>query len=884
MITIHPRSYYIGTSVERAALTLPADAQGAHFLDTDLGSEFFWDGTDWVEHAGGAGASTFLDLLDTPDSYADAGLFLARVNAAEDALEFSTDLPDHVHSADEGQGGILEHGGLDGLDDHDHPLYIPITGVSRLRAGVVTVYADPDDAFVAADTAGDVVLVPPGTWVLSTGHTLAAGVSMFGLGPAEACILSANLSGESYVIDLATGAGVVQNVKIVATMTRSNNGILAGLSLGPGTTARNVISIVTASGSTYTIYGAGICTNGNVWVIGCKAYVYMSGSTIEGYAYYHFGGYIFHSYGYAEKTSGASAVVAGLYMISSTTAYTFESTFEAGGSIGLRYGIYAAYGTNYVFVAFASGATYDLCILFPATLVIYSLKYNTLNNAGTLSQYGGDRAGTNRADTISGLWTFDRGAATAPFAIARADAPTVTNLDADKLDTYHAVDFAKLADLRTMLFTQAQGLLLYGPNSDIWKIGSAYYWMDSRKHPATLTGALHFAPGRWVGTRALVVEESTVNYCPYSSFKTWGGGVPTGWSVYRTPTLTQETVFTIHGKYSVKIEANLVGDAEGVEQTISGLTPGTSYRVSVWAYRVSGPGAVVLFVADSDFSNAVYVDCASYGRWERLEVSKTCAADGKIRILLYAALSGGINGVGIFDAVQVEAKSYATSFACHDMGTGYSGAENSTSTRAATEVNLDAFVARVSSNNEFSIRVVAQAPFASTAVWSTDSIPVLFCTKGTDSSNHVFIAYLCASDYLAVYINGDYWLAAGVTFAQGDWLDIVVTLDFTNDSYKLYLNGVLLDTDTQALTPPVITDMNIGTYTTGAYWWDGPIAEVALFDRVLTAAEIGGLAALQRPLIDAGATHKAALDNAYYFDLTNAAINIRTEAGLLKIT
>jgi hypothetical protein len=436
--------------VERAALTLPADAMGAHFLDTDLGSEFFWDGTAWVEHAGGGGASTFLDLLDTPDSYADAGLFLARVNAAEDALEFSTDLPDHVHSADEGQGGILDHGALDGLDDHDHPLYIPIGGVSRLRAGVVTVYADPDNAFAAADTAGDVVLVPPGTWVLSSGHSLAAGVSLFGLGPAEACILSANLSDESYVIDLATGAGVVQNVKIVATMTRNNNGILTGLSLGPGTTARNVISIVTASGSTYTIYGAGICTNGNVWVIGCKAYLYISGSTIEGYAYYHFGGYIFHSYGYAEKTSGDSAVVAGLYMITSTTAYTFESTFEAGGAIGSRYGIYAAYGTNYVFVSFASGATYDLVILYPATLVIYSLKYNTLNNAGTLSQYGGDRAGTNRADTILGLWTFDRGAATAPFAIARADAPTVTNLDADKLDAYEASAFPRKAEAATI--------------------------------------------------------------------------------------------------------------------------------------------------------------------------------------------------------------------------------------------------------------------------------------------------------------------------------------------------------------------------------------------------------------------------------------------------
>jgi hypothetical protein len=63
---------------------------------------------------------------------------------------------------------------------------------------------------------------------------------------------------------------------------------------------------------------------------------------------------------------------------------------------------------------------------------------------------GGDRAGTDRADTISGLWTFDRGAATAPFAVAQATAPTVTNLDADKLDTYEASAFPRKAENATI--------------------------------------------------------------------------------------------------------------------------------------------------------------------------------------------------------------------------------------------------------------------------------------------------------------------------------------------------------------------------------------------------------------------------------------------------
>lgn len=446
MITIHPRSYYIGTSAERAALTLPADAMGAHFFDTDLASEFFWDGTAWVEHAGGGGASTFLDLLDTPGSYAGAGLYLARVNAGEDALEFSTDLPDHDHSAVDGQGGVLDHGGLDGLVGHDHPLYIPITGVSRLRAGVVTVYTDPDDAFTAADTAGDVVLVPPGTWTLTIGHTLPAGVSLFGLGPAEACILSANLSGYDSVVTLSTGAGVVQNVKIVATLTRSDNGVLAGLTLNSGTTARSVYVHITATSSAATVYGVGIYMITGAWAINCRAYAYVSG-TLKAYAFFHYGGYILYCYGYAEKTADAAALVCGLFLGSSTTTYSFQSFFEAGGSIGLRYGIYVtALATNYAYQCFAVGATADLQVDYLATLVLNGCKYNTVINLGTISQMGGDRAGTARADTISGLWTFDRGAATAPLAIAQADAPTVTNLDADKLDTYEASAFPRKAE------------------------------------------------------------------------------------------------------------------------------------------------------------------------------------------------------------------------------------------------------------------------------------------------------------------------------------------------------------------------------------------------------------------------------------------------------
>jgi hypothetical protein len=58
---------------------------------------------------------------------------------------------------------------------------------------------------------------------------------------------------------------------------------------------------------------------------------------------------------------------------------------------------------------------------------------STLTTSVSGSGGGGGTQGGS-AYTQSGLLTFDRGAGIAPFAVARTDAATVTNLDADKLD------------------------------------------------------------------------------------------------------------------------------------------------------------------------------------------------------------------------------------------------------------------------------------------------------------------------------------------------------------------------------------------------------------------------------------------------------------------
>jgi hypothetical protein len=95
---------------------------------------------------------------------------------------------------------------------------------------------------------------------------------------------------------------------------------------------------------------------------------------------------------------------------------------------------------------------------------------------------------------------------------------------------------------------------------------------------------------------------------------------------------------------------------------------------------------------------------------------------------------------------------------------------------------------------------------------------------------------------------------AAETFKAGDWKYIVITLDFASNLYRLFLDGVLENSNAAALAAPTLTDWCVGSIYDGTLYQAGFVFdEFAVFDRVLTAAEIAAMYALQRPLIDEGA-------------------------------
>ena len=354
----------------------------------------------------------------------------------------------------------------------------------------------------------------------------------------------------------------------------------------------------------------------------------------------------------------------------------------------------------------------------------------------------------------------------------------------------------------------------------------------------------------WLGTRGLMVEEATTNLITNPSIET----ATTGWlPSIGTETITRDGSYSVFGDYALKVVTAIAGAGEaGTYRTVTAETvASTEYTLSVW---LRGAGTVRLWVYDAGGGNQYSGNITLTSVWTRHALTSTFGV-GAARYIGVLNLNTDTEAITFYaDGAQLEAKAYATTYADGDQGYDYAwtGAEHaSTSTRAATEINLDAHVGLITGNNTWSVRIVARAPYDDDDSWSGNA-PQLFVIRGADNNNYVYIDYDALSDEFELYINGTARVSGASSFSAGDWLDIVATLDFTNDSYVLYVNGQAIGTDTTSLSAPTVTQMNVGTWYDGTYHWGGAIAELVLFDSVLTAPQVSQLFELQQALVDTG--------------------------------
>lgn len=358
---------------------------------------------------------------------------------------------------------------------------------------------------------------------------------------------------------------------------------------------------------------------------------------------------------------------------------------------------------------------------------------------------------------------------------------------------------------------------------------------DTTTIEGDITGGFTIADGRESRQRALILDTAATNRVTNPSIEI----DTTSWTSSGLASMAQSNEEYKFGYYSLKCLANNANDHAWINAT--GFGAAATVTVTAWVLTTSSsvrlrvdsrPGAVT-----SGTDNAT-----GSGEWERLEVEITLDAGETIARVQVQDLRGSGYDAYYVDGVQAEETDYPTTYFDGSSGPGFawSGAEHvSISTRTACEFNLDDHADDFQAKDQLSVRLVVQAPVDAAGDFQT-GFPILFEFYDATTTDIIYIAFNEGTNGWVVHIQGTTLLTSGAqTFSAGDWIEIVMTVDFAADDYRLYLDGALSDSDATAKdTPTVFSEWNIGTAFNSANDGGFAFAEVDVYDRVLTAAEI----------------------------------------------
>ncbi|RLC69435.1 MAG: hypothetical protein DRI81_20470, partial [Chloroflexi bacterium] len=144
--------------------------------------------------------------------------------------------------------------------------------------------------------------------------------------------------------------------------------------------------------------------------------------------------------------------------------------------------------------------------------------------------------------------------------------------------------------------------------------------------------------------------------------------------------------------------------------------------------------------------------------------------------------------------------------------------------------------------NVVTIRIVAQMPYDHDSGDWPNTHNYLCDARYTSDDYRIGLYYDTADDKFKVFINGaDRLESAAQTFDAGDWCEIVVVLNFDDDNYVLYIDGLEVDTDSTSLTVPYAINWKIGTDYNGSNGGDFVIQEYQIFFVELSAAAVSGI-------------------------------------------
>jgi Tfp pilus assembly protein PilF len=384
--------------------------------------------------------------------------------------------------------------------------------------------------------------------------------------------------------------------------------------------------------------------------------------------------------------------------------------------------------------------------------------------------------------------------------------------------------------------------------------GDETYAVAKTGQAVKIEGAVHLVDGPRAGSQALVVEEGTSNECQNPTFETDANH----WSSASLGSVARTTQDARYGDASLQCFS---GEGQSYMQgSYSGGVPAfdtsVDYVVSAW-YKLEDlpPGGNVRFMAywmggsHSDVSANVTVGASEADGWHQVSAVLTPDYNDRTDAGFYMRIEGATADGQSFllDGFQIErGQDYPTSYCDGDQGDGYSWSGTphaSISTRTATTVSLDDHVGLISRNETSSFRIVAQMPYDADVAWPSTLAYLLDAAGDDDTHKRIILGYSSTKDRFEGFIHGGTRITtAPQTFRAGDWLEFVLTLDFSSNSYNLYINGELAGSSTENLAVESLTEWVLGSVYVGTSNWGGlAFSDFTVFDTLLTADEVTAL-------------------------------------------
>ena len=358
--------------------------------------------------------------------------------------------------------------------------------------------------------------------------------------------------------------------------------------------------------------------------------------------------------------------------------------------------------------------------------------------------------------------------------------------------------------------------------------------------PAFVSGGVVFRHGKF--GKALQISNAITNLVTNPSFETG----TTGWvwndanASGATPAITNSYGYYHSGAASLRLSNTVAGENDYMSFNVTGLAASTSYTISAWCRVVSFSGAAVgsrgltaYDVADTATLQTTAI-ASLVEEWTRHVVTvNTTAAGGShtIQIRLYAP-----QGYVLWDAVQCEARSYATPYLDGSLG-GYSAAGAADGSGHAWSGTAHASTSsRVAGQMYYATADAIEAASGTIMAWvnTTALTPTNQTILRANGSAGYIILRLDSSGRPNAWA-GTTGITASSGVAVGEWVHLAMA--YNASTVWIYVNGALVASGASSGFAGMPAAFYVGCNGT-AEQFNGLIDDLVIADRVVAADEI----------------------------------------------